>query len=69
MCKVLKVKIHPIHSDCLVITEDMEDLDINDISEISTAPLTFKEINGEIYELTPEVFLNKHNITLLYQKS
>jgi hypothetical protein len=39
----------------LVITELVEDLDINHITGINTAPLMYKEIDGVIYDLTPEV--------------
>lgn len=55
MCEVLKVNVHPGHPDHLVITDEIEDLDINDINGITTAPLSFKEIDGQIYHLTPEV--------------
>ncbi|CAB4016525.1 Hypothetical predicted protein [Paramuricea clavata] len=54
MCEVLKVNVHPVHPDHLVITDEIEDLDINDINGITTAPLSFKEIDGQIYHLTPE---------------
>ena len=56
MCEIVKIHIHPVHHNRLVITEQLEDLDINLITGISTAPLTFKEIDGVIYNLTPEVW-------------
>ena len=56
MCEVLKVNVHPVHLDYLVITEETEDLDINDINGVTTVPLLFKESNGQIYHLTPEVY-------------
>ena len=56
MCEVLKVNVHPVHLDYLVITEETEDLDINDINGVTTVPLLFKESNGQICHLTPEVY-------------
>ena len=55
MCEVLKVNVHPVHSDYLVITDEIEVLDIDGINGITKAPLSFKKIDGQIYHLTPEV--------------
>ena len=54
MCEIVKIHIHPIHHNHLVMTEQVEDLDINHITGVSTAPLMYKEIDGVIYSLTPE---------------
>ena len=48
MCEVLKANVHPVHLDYSVITEETEDLDINDINGVTTVPLLFKETNGVI---------------------
>ncbi len=55
MCEILQIYVHPVDCNCLVITELVEDLDINHITGINTAPLMYKEIDGVIYDLTPEV--------------
>jgi hypothetical protein len=39
MWEVLKVNVHPACPDHLVITDEIEDLDINDINGITTAPI------------------------------
>ena len=56
MCEVLKIYVHPVHSNYFVITEETEDLDIDDINGVTTVPMLFKETNGQIYHLTPEVY-------------
>ena len=33
MCEVLKVYVHPVHSDYLVITEETEDLNIDELPQ------------------------------------
>ena len=57
MCEIVKIHINPIHHNHLVMTEQVEDLDINHITGVSTAPLMYKEIDGVIYSLTPEVIV------------
>lgn len=57
MCEIVKIHIHPIHHNRLVMKEQVEDLDINHSTGVSTAPLMYKEIDGVIYSLTPEVIV------------
>ena len=42
-------------TDYLVISENLDLLKINEIDEICEIPLAYKDINGVIYSLTPEV--------------
>jgi hypothetical protein len=42
-------------TDYLVISEDLDVLKINEIDEICEIPLAYKDVNGVIYSLTPEV--------------
>jgi hypothetical protein len=42
-------------TDYLVISEDLDVLEINEIGEICETPLAYKDVNGVIYSLTPEV--------------
>ena len=56
MCEILKVYVHcHMFTDYLVILEDLDVLKINEIDEICEIPLAYKDINGVIYSLTPEV--------------
>ena len=60
MCKILKIHVHPVHCNCLVMTEQVEELCMNHITGISTAPVMYKEMDGVIYDLTLEVdYTNK----------
>ena len=62
MCDVIKVRIHPTRRECWLITEEMEEIEIDSIGRIVSAPLKFKETNGQIVPLTEEVFVR----SLLY---
>ena len=57
MCDIIKVHTHPARPECWVITEEIEELQIDSIVGIVSAPLTFKETNGQIVPLTEEVFV------------
>jgi hypothetical protein len=57
MCDVRKVHTHPIRPECWVISDEMEEIEINSIGMIVSAPLTFKETNGQIVPLTQEVIV------------
>jgi hypothetical protein len=56
MCEILKVYVHRhMFTDYLVILEDLDVLKINEIDEICEIPVAYKDVNGVIYSLTPEV--------------
>jgi folate-dependent tRNA-U54 methylase TrmFO/GidA len=57
MCDVRKVHTHPIHPECWIISDEMEEIEIESIGMIVSAPLTFKETNGQIVPLTQEVIV------------
>ena len=56
MCEILHVYVHHyMHTDYFVITDDLDVLDTSEIGEICEIPIAYKNINGVIYNLTPEV--------------
>lgn len=57
MCEVVKVYLHPTEHDSLVATDEIEEIEIDSIAGITTLQLSFKETNGELHNLTPEVFI------------
>lgn len=57
MCEVVKVYLHPTEQDSLVATDETEEIEIDSIAGISTLQLSFKETNGELHNLTQEVFI------------
>ena len=57
MCDVIKVHTFPTRPESWVITDEMEEIEINSIGDIVSAALTFKETNGQIVPLTQEVFV------------
>ena len=58
MCDVIKVRSHPTRPEYLVITDEMEEIEINSIGGVVSAPLKFKEHNGQVVPLTQEVFVH-----------
>lgn len=57
MCEVVKVYLLPTEQASLVATDEAEEIDINSIAGITTLQLSFKETNGELHNLTQEVFI------------
>ena len=47
MCESLKIHVHSV--------KQVDELDIYHVTEISTAPILYKESDDVIYDLTPEV--------------
>ena len=68
MCEILKVYLYQdMHTDYLVITEDLDVLNINTIDEICEIPLMHKDMNGVIYNLTPEVLYVPYDAQYIYK--
>ena len=55
MCDVIKVHAHHTHPECWVITDEMEEIEIDSIGDIVSAPFSFKKTNGELIRLTEQV--------------
>ena len=58
MCDLIKVRSHPTRPEYLIITDEMEEIEINSIGGVVSAPLKFKEHNGQVVPLTQEVFVH-----------
>ena len=57
MCETVRVYCHPADQGSLVITDELDGIETELISGIiTTSQLIFKEIDGQIHNLTQEVF-------------
>ena len=57
MCDVIKVHTFPTRPESWVITDEIEEIEINSIGDIVSVALTFKATNGQIIPLTQKVFV------------
>ena len=54
----MPVRSHPTRPEYLVITDEMQEIEIDSIGGVVSAPLKLKEHNGQVVPLTQEVFVH-----------
>ena len=55
MCEAVRVYCHPADQDSLVITDELDEIETELISDIITTSQLIYKINGQIHNFTQEV--------------